>query len=219
MLLTSGLLVAHAASIGLASRKLAAYTVSGAPTVPTVYAWTNFTAANNTDLNGLALPSGQNWTVHIGTWRINANQAATTASTALSNASVSVGTTSAAVQANLTFGATARRAGLTFLDDGTNGMYVVVSNQNGGQIQMYKYQGGATLLATATGIGTPASATLRVEAFTNTINVYFGGTLVLTYTLTPAEATLFKGAAHVRFGIIADSDTNTTFDDYRVESA
>jgi hypothetical protein len=218
VILASSLLVAHAASIGLAAKRLGSFAIANAPTAPTVYAWTAFTAANNTDLNGLALPSGQTWTVHIGTWRINTNQAATTVSTALSNASVAVGTVNAAVQITMIFGATARRAGVTFLDDGTNGMYVVYSNQNGGQLQMYKYQGGATLLATTTNVGTPASATLRVETFTNTINVYFAGTLVMTYTLTAAEATLFKAAAHDRFGIIADSDTNTKFDDYRVES-
>jgi hypothetical protein len=122
----------------------------------------------------------------------------------------------AAVEATLSFPVTARRAGLTFDDDGTNGMYVVYTDVNGGSLFLYKAAGAITQIASVTGVGVVATADLRVETFDPTVKVYLNGTLWLAYTLTAAERTTFKAAANTRFGLIADADANTRFDDFRV---
>jgi hypothetical protein len=191
--------------------------VNGGPKVPTVLAYTDFTGTNGQSLTAVPLSTGQTWTINAGSWTILGNQATHT-NTKLANAWISAGTTSAAVQVNLTFGATSRRAGVTLLGDSTSYLYAVVDNNNGGQVQLYKHAGTTdTLLASVINFGQPASGVLRVEAFTNTINVYFSGTLLFSYTLTPAEVTQFKSATHVRYGIIADQDPQTTFDAFTVE--
>jgi hypothetical protein len=214
--LACALLVAHAATIGLSSTKLAAFTLTGSPTVPTVYAATSFTGTNGQSITAVPLATGQKWTINAGTWTITTNRAAAS-NTPLANASVSTGTHSAAVQVNLIFTSTSRRAGVTLLDNGTDRLYAVVSQQTGGRVQLYKQVGGAsTLLASANSLGTPASAVLRVEAFSTTINVYFAGTLVITDNLTPTEVTQFKAAGNVRYGLMADGDSNTLFDDFLV---
>jgi hypothetical protein len=215
-LVASALLVAHAAAIGLSSKKLAAFTVTGGPTVPTVYAATDFTGTSGPSITTVPLPTGQTWTINAGTWTISNNEAAVS-NTALANAWVSAGTNSAAVQVNLIFTQTSRRSGVTLLDNGTNRLYAVVSQQTGGRVQLYKQVGGTTtLLAAANGLGTPASAILRVEAFSSTINVYFAGALVITYVLNPTEVGQFEGPTNVRYGLMADGDSNTLFDDFLV---
>jgi hypothetical protein len=217
LLLVLGLLVAHAAAIGLSSNKLAGFDLAGSPSVPTPLAYTDFTGTDGQSITAVPLSTGQTWTINAGNWTIQGNEA-THNNTPMANAWVPVGTTSAAVQATLSFPATARRAGVTLLGDATSYLYAVVDNGNGGQVLLYKRVGTtSTLLGSKIGVGLPATAVLRVEAFTNTINVYFAGTLVITYTLTPAEVTQFKAATHVRYGIIADSDPQTNFSDFLVE--
>jgi hypothetical protein len=216
LVLVLGLLVAHAAAIGLLSNKLVDFDLAGSPTVPTVYAATDFTGTDGQSITAVPLATGQTWTINGGNWTIMGNEA-THNNTPMANASVSAGTTSAAVQVTLDFPATARRAGVTLLGDATSFLYAVVDNGNGGQVLLYKRVGStSTLLGSLTGVGLPQTAVLRVEAFTNTINVYFAGTLVISYTLNSAEVTQFKAATHVRFGIIADSDPQTNFNDFIV---
>jgi hypothetical protein len=212
----SGLLIAHAAVIGLLSNNLAAFDLTGTPPVPTVYAATDFTGTDGQSITAVPLATGQTWTINAGNWTIQGNEA-THNNTPMASAWVSAGTTSAAVQVTLDFPATARRGGVTLLGDATSFLYAVVDNGNGGQVLLYKRVGTtSTLLGSLIGIGLPSTGVLRVEAFTNTINVYFAGTLVISYTLTPAEVTQFKAATHTRFGIIADSDPQTAFNDFMV---
>jgi hypothetical protein len=216
-LLAGALLVAHAASIGLTSNSLAAFTFTGGPSVPNALAYTDFSGTDGQNITSVPLATGQTWTVGAGNWSVSGNEA-THNNTPMANAWVSVGTTSAAVQVNLDFPATARRAGVTLLGDATSFLYAVIDNGNGGQVLLYKRVGTtSTLLGSATNVGLPSTAVLRVEAFTNTINVYFSGTLVISYTLTSAEVTQFKSSTHVRYGIIADSDPQTNFNDFEVD--
>jgi hypothetical protein len=217
LVVTTGLVVASAARIPLASANLAEYTINGGTGAPVVYTWSNFTGATNTNLNGAALNGGGTWTVHVGTWVLdNANRGKASASTALANMSTNVGQVNAAVEAVLTFPVTARRAGLTFNDDSNNGMFVVYTDTAGGSLLLYKAAGAITQIAAVTGVGVVATADLRVEAFDPTVKVYLNGTLWITYTLTAAERTTFKAAGNTRYGLIADSDANTRFDDFRV---
>jgi hypothetical protein len=214
-LLVCDLLLAHAAAIGLSSGQLAAFTITGGPVVPNAIAYTDFTGTTGQSITTKPLDTGQNWTIDVGPWTFNGNEAVHT-NTTFADAWINAGTTSAAVQVTLDFGATKRRAGVTLLGDATSFLYVVVDNNDG--VDLYKRVSGTdTLLANNANVGTPTSAVLRVEAFTNTIDVYYAGSLVISYPLTAAEISLFKSPTHVRYGIVADRDPQTNFDLFEVD--
>ena len=130
-----------------------------------------------------------------------------------------MGTVSAAVESATTDFGGNPRAGLIGLSNGASFVYAVYDKAAGGTIQLYKYVGGvSTLLASTTGVGPPIIAPIRLDALTNTIKVSWNGVLRLSYTLTAAEITLLKSAGHDRFGIMADGDASTNFDDFHVDN-
>lgn len=200
---------------GIVTAKIGAWTIPGSTGAPTVVTWTGFTGSNNTRLSGANLEGGGSWVADIGTWTIQSNQAATN-SVSLANMSVDVGSNSASAWATLTFGATAR-AGVMALDNGGVAIYALYSKGSGGTIQLYKYSGGQVLLATVTGVGTPTSAVMGLDATTNVMRVSWNGAVVLSYTLTASEVGTFKTGTNHRFGIIADSDSLTRFDNFHVD--
>lgn len=208
---------AFAASLnGLTAAPLGAWNVPGGTGAPTVLTWASFTFPNNTNLDGAALDGGGTWIADIGTWRVQANEARVN-KTSLANISVDVGTNSASVSATLTFGPSAR-AGVMALDNGGVAFYALYSKTGGGTIQLYKYSGGQVLRASTSGIGTPASAAMRLDARTNDLTVSWNGSVVLSYTLTGPEIGAFKSGTNTRFGIIADNDNLTRFDDFHVDT-
>lgn len=212
----TGLVGASAASLnGANPAKLGGWTYPQTIAAPTVLAWANFVGTNGTNLNGRALNAGGNWIADIGTWTIQSNTAAAS-NVAIANLGVATTTPSASVTATLTIGASAN-AGVLANDNGTVALYALYSRAGGGTIKLYKYSGGATVLATATGVGTPGSGTLRLDSTTTTIKVSWNGTQVLSYTLTAAETTALHGTANNRFGLIADSDSVTRFDDFHID--
>ncbi len=210
------LAVSAATLNGVVTAKLGSWNVPGTSGAPAVLAWTDFTGTTGTTLNGRALNHGGTWAADIGTWTIQANTAAAS-NTAIANLVVSAGTNSASVLTTLITGATAR-AGVLALDNSANALYALYSKGSGGTIQLYKYTTGATLLATATGVGTPTSGIIKLDATTSTIKISWNGTVVLSYALTAAEVATFKTATNLRYGIIADSDSVTRFDDFHVDA-
>lgn len=198
------------------SKVLSAFSMVASTGAPNVLTWANFTGANGTNLSAKTLNGGGTWIADSGTWTIQTGTAAST-NAPLANMDTNVGTQNASALATLTFGATAN-AGLVALDNGTTTLYTLYSKAGGGTMTLYKYAGGAMTLATAAGIGTPASALVKLDASTSTIKVSFAGTQVLTYTLTAAEVTSLKGAANNRFGLMADADGTTRFDDFHVDN-
>ena len=201
---------------GVAAAKIGAWNIPGTTGAPNVLAWANFNGTTGTNLNGQALNGGGTWSADIGTWTIQTNTAAAS-NTALANLVTSAGTNSASVFVTLTIGASAR-AGVLALDNTANAVYALYSKGAGGTVQLYKYNGGPTLLATVTGIGTPASAIMKLDATTSTLKVSWNGAVVLSYTLTAAENAVFKTGTNLRYGIIADNDAVTRFDDFHVDS-
>ncbi len=211
--------VAGAAPLGpQTSRTLGAWIIPGGTGAPNVLTWSSFTGPNNTNLAGKALNGGGTWIAQFGTWKLSSKNTANSSNTALSNLTTAVGTVSAAVESTtLDFGGNPR-AGLVALSNGTSFLYAVYTKTAGGTVQLYKYVSGvSTLLASTTGVGLPIVAPMRLDATTNTIRVWWDGTARLSYTLTASEVTLLKSAGHDRFGIIADGDASTNFDDFHVD--
>lgn len=199
-----------------ASNVLTAFSMAASTGAPNVLTWADFTGANGTTLSGTALNGPGTWIVTGGTWTIQNNAAATT-NVALARMDTDVGTQNATALAALTFGASAK-AGLVALDNGTNLVYALYSTATGGTITLSEFTGSTVVLGTVTGIGTPASAAMKLDASTNTLKVSFAGTVVLSYALTAAEITALKGATNTRFGLMANKDTVTRFDDFHVDN-
>lgn len=209
--------VAGAANLGPQSPKtLGAWVIPGGTGAPNVITWANFNGVTGTNLSGKALNGPGTWTVDGGIWTIQANNAAST-NVAIANVDVNVGTQNAASLATLTLGASAN-SGLVALDNGTVAVYVLYSKAAGGTITLYKYSGGPVVLGTVAGVGSPASAVMKLDATTTTMKVSFAGALVLSYPLTAAEIATLKTAANNRFGLIANNDAVTRFDDFHVDN-
>ncbi len=209
--------VAGAQPVGpVTSKVLTAFSMAASTGAPNVLTWANFTGTTGTNLSGQALNGSGTWIVTAGTWTIQSNAAATT-SVALARIDTNVGTQNATALATLTFGVSAN-AGLVALNNGTNFVYALYSTATGGTITLTKSTGSTVVLSTVTGVGTPTSASMKLDASTTTLKVSFAGNVVLSYTLTAAEITALKGTTNNRFGLIANKDTVTRFDDFHVDN-
>jgi hypothetical protein len=179
---------------------------------PTTLASDTFTGSNGTALDSRSLDVGGTW-VGYRTWLISSNRAVVNPAASIGNLDVDVGTPTAAVQATLFFGASAE-AGLIMHDVGPNALYVEYTKASGGTIILYEYP--STVLGTATGVGTPASATLRVESLSNVIRVLFAGVRKISYSLNSTQITTYKTPALQKYGLWADNDSTTTFDSFSI---
>ncbi len=202
---------------GVTTAKIGAWNMPGSTGAPTVTTWSSFTAPNNTDLNGAALNGGGTWIAQFGTWRVSSNRAGSSNS-GFSNLTTSVGTVNAAVEATTIDLGGSPTAGLVAMSDGTSFVFAQYEKSSGGRIRLFKYVSGTVAqLAEVTGVGGPVISPMRLDATTNTLQVSWNGVVVLTYTLTAAEVALFKSAGHTRFGIIANGDPSTNFDNFHVD--
>lgn len=212
----AGLVGASAASLnGATPAKLSAWNYPATNVAPTVLTWDDFNGANNTNLDGTTLDGGGTWSADIGTWRIQSNSARAS-NTALANLVTHVGTQNASVIVTLVTGGTSN-AGLLANDNGTNALFVLYTKASGGTLTLYKYAGSSISLGSVTGVGSAASSTLKVDSTTTTIKVSWNGTQVLSYTLTPAEAVTYHSAGNNGFGVIANGDSATRFDNFHVD--
>lgn len=209
---------ASAALLALSTGGVAAFVQPAGPGTPTVARWTPFTAANGSNLNGAALNPSGTWTIGSGTWTVDTNRAATSA-TANARIRTTAPSQYAAVETRLTFPGANRRAGVLLNGSGANYLAVEWRNPTAttGQIRIRRFAPTASTLASVT-VGLPAAATLRVETFTNSINVYADGTLVLSHTLSAANVAIFKTASSTLFGLYASADATTRFDDFHVDT-
>lgn len=207
-----------AKSLGsVTSTSLGAWVLAGGTTVPTVVAWTPFTGANGTSLPGQTLNGTGTWASDSGTWTISSNRAGTT-SAGLGNLDIHAGTQNATVVVTLIIGASAN-AGVVALRNNSNvALFATYSLASGGTIQLNKFNGSTSNLSTVTGVGTPSTAEFKLDATTNTIKISFNGTQVMSYALSAGDITALKAAANDRFGIFADNDAVTRFDDFHVDT-
>ncbi len=209
--------VSAASLNGIAAASLGAWTVPGGTGAPTVLTWTDFTGANNTNLAGGTLNGGGTWIAQNGTWRSFSNQARSS-NRARSNLTTHAGTTYASVEAQLHPGGNPS-SGLVAMSDGNSYVWAELTKSSGGRIRLYEYVGGtATQLAEITGVGLPAYALMRLDASTDTIKVSWNSAVVLTYALTGSEIARFRSTGHDRFGLMANSDPATDFDDFHLDT-
>jgi len=228
-LAVGGLGVASATTLGgLTTARLTAATVAGTTGAPAVLAWENFTGTNGTNLGGTTTDGGaKTWAVNVsgGTWQINANRARST--TANSSLVINGGTWNATVVATVARnGATTFDAGFT-LDRNASGAQFLAcewTSASNGSMELWKYDGAWTLLASATnlypgGIATaPASVNLSCGTAAATVSASINGTVVTSATLTAAEQTTFKNSTHQLFGPYQYTSNGITWDDLHLDS-
>lgn len=219
---------AFAAGLFVSSEQITAQNLTGVSGAPTVYGWDNFDRVQN-PLQGTASPGGTVWNAQIGTWLTNGTTARTSTSNTNANMLMNAPTVDASLVVTITPGTGTARPGVTFNDDGDDNMLLLYSSSGGGTLTLSTYFGPTRVfLASVNGVGNPSSSfELRVTSIGPTITVYVNGSIRMTQTLTGANLCKFKdtgpgcvsdGQANVGFGLWADTDTQSTFDDFRVES-
>jgi hypothetical protein len=212
-----GMRMASAAKLGgIVSHSVYAARLNAPSGAPPVLRWSDFTGTAGTNLSGSSLVAPQlgTWQAQAGTWTRVAPGRAQSSRTNMAYLTTSANTVAASVEATLTFAGNPRSAGVVLNADATTALFVLVNQRAGGTVQLASGPTPLTVLASATGIGTPAVMKIRADATTTTIRVSLNGTVALTYTLTPAQVTAFRSATHAGFGLVADSDATTTFDDF-----
>ena len=219
---------AFAAGLLLSSDQITAQNLSGLSGAPTVYGWDNFDRVQN-PIQGTSSPSGIAWNAQIGTWLADGSTARTATTNANANVLMNVPSVDASMVVTISPGNGTARPGVTFNDDGDDNMLLLYSPSAGGTLTLSTYFGPTRVFVASTnGVGNPNSTfELRVTSIGPTITVYVNGTLRMTQTLTGANLCKFKdtgsgcvsdGQPNVGFGIWADTDTSSTFDNFRVES-
>lgn len=210
---------ASAASITIPPGTLTATSVTGTTGAPTVYIWDHFDRANGSI--GSAVVGGI-WGQSVGTWTISGNVARCT-NTATGNATITVpGVVDARVDVDMTFGTTAQ-AGLDFDDDGAglnNMMVLYRKTATISQVRLHTWIGNVAFpapVATAN-VASATSASVTVIAVGSSVQVFWNGGLVISYTLNATEVAALKDAGSNQFGLWAESDSTSRFNNFRVQS-
>ncbi len=218
---------AFAANIDVSSEDVTVNMVTANSGAPTVYAWDDFERTVN-PLQGSNSPSANLWKPEVGSWLTNGTTAQASSSNADANTLIDAPGVDASLVVTITPVGGNPTPGVTFNDDGTDNMLLLYTKAAGGTLTLYTYFGPTRVfLAGATGIGPRATPfELRVTSVGPVITVFVNGTQVMTETLAGANLCKFKdigcapnGGPNVGFGLWADTDTVSTFNDFRIESA
>lgn len=193
---------------------------------PTVYAWDDFERTVN-PLQGTAAPSTNLWRPGVGSWLTTGTVARANTSSADANTLIDAPSVDASMVVTITPIGGNPKPGVTFNDDGTDDMLLLYTKAGGGTLTLSTYFGPTRVfLSAVTGVGPVGTAfELRVTSNGPTITIFVNGSLVMTQTLAGSNLCKFKdmgcapnGGPNVGFGLWADTDTASTFDDFRIES-
>ncbi len=218
---------ASAASLGgVTAASLSSFSQASTTGAPTVLSWENFDGPDGTNISGTSPDWGPGtWRSIGGVWRIQGNQAD---STSVSLGSINIhnpGLLDAATEVTLDrFGSTTFDAGILFNDNDYSVLILRYQSATNGTLALYGWNGGYSLLASVpnlypAGIATaPATVTVRARASGATVEAFLDGILLFTYTLTPAEQSVYKSAGHDGYGLWTEFDTTTKFDNFHVDT-
>jgi hypothetical protein len=207
---------ASAASLGgLTARSLLSVNHSGAPSPPSVLGCDNFTGTSGTSMAGRTVAvasscSSLTWTAHVGTWTIQTNQGAssatasavTTLNTSFVNGSIQV------VLANLN--TSGRSGGLVLAHDGASTyLAAVMIDGSPDRIELRLVTSGSSVVLATVNPTFATTNTLRMSrSGSSSITVTLNSATVMTHTLSGAQQTtlgtngrsgLFGGSSSVRF--------------------
>jgi hypothetical protein len=211
---------ASAASLGgLTPAGLTALSVAQGSGAPTVLAWENFTATNNSLIPGTKTDGGAlTWVAPRCTWTVKSNQAASTSNDCPLMVNASAFTRG--IVATVVRGTSAWDSGLVLNSNSVATQFLTVEwgSASSGSIQLRLYNGGWTTLTQVTNLYTstasaPASIELRAVSSTGgLITVSVNGATVLSHTLSAAQQTVLYNSSHTYFGCYAYFDSTSRFD-------
>ena len=222
---TGGLLlggVGYATTLGsLAARSMLGIDIATTVSTPAVIGCDNFTGTTGATMvaraaTAAAACSNRVWTSLRGTWTIQSNKAASsaTASAVVTEDTLTANSTGQVVLSSLN--TTGRSAGLVLSYDGVNSYLAAVlisGSPNRAELRIV-LSGTPTVLATATPAIT-ASNTLSLSRSGSTVTVTVDGNTLITNTLSaPNVTSLGSGTRAGLFG----GDANVRFDDFLVTS-
>ena len=204
---------------GLTAESLGAWVLPGGAGVPTMAAWDNFARADGTNLNGQATgDNGPAWQVVSGTWTTSANAGKLSVNARDAALVVDCGATNATVTATITLPANGNFSAGLALKQGTAGfLSVEYGHGNSGNIEIARtLSGSRQVLASVTNLGRNSPATLAATYLDGTVTVQLNGVSRLSATLDSATEAVYR--PHTRFGLSADNDSLSTFDNFRCET-
>jgi hypothetical protein len=210
---------ATAAPVVLPPSSITVFHITGSTGAPHVRAWDGF---NRTDGGlGSAIVGGV-WGSRNGTWTIESNRAKSSNAVA-STATVSLPTIlNCRIDLDLVLGSTAY-AGLDLSDDGTNSILVLYKRTSTvSELELLVLIGGSgpmpTPVATApVAIGSAASISVTLSG--SDVSVLWNGVPTINYRLTAPEVMAVRDSNSIGYGIWAQSDATTRFDNFRVETS
>jgi hypothetical protein len=223
VVLVGALVSASAASLGVTSRRLMAFSDPNTVAAPPVISCDNFARptvrGNQLDGRPVQLPAAcgtSTWQINTGTWRITGGRA--DASGANATATIPAGRTEVSVEASFINGNNASRVGGVTLahSGGTSPRFLAVAlaGPNGVQIRI---SNGTTVTTIATATATYGSpARLRATLKAGVVTVSVNGVVVLTHTLSAANLALING--NTRAGLY-DDQGSMKFDDFLLTEA
>ena len=212
--------VAHASSLGaVTARTLFDIDQGTSVAAPTVLGCDNFTGTTGASMAARAATvaascANRVWTVHVGTWTIQTNKAASN-STASAVATQNVTTANSTAQVALTsLNTTGRTAGLVLSHDGASTYLAAVLIAGApSRAELRIVAAGAPTVLTTVNTTINATNTLTFARSGSSVNVTLNGTLIITATLAASDlTTLGAGARSGLFG----GDANVRFDDFQV---
>ena len=225
---------ANAASVGgVAATSLLASTQAAAPKPPVVVAWENFDGADGTKIASTSTDGGKKvWAAPRCTWTIASNGARSSSGDCA--LVINIGVVDASIEVTVARNASsAWDAGIVFGSNAAASQFLTVeyTSAANGTIELWKYNGRWTMLASTTNLypggvaTTPDSIVLRVEspspvapATTSVIRVLIDATPRLSATLSAADQASYKGASQTNAGAYAYFDPTTTFDNFHVDT-
>jgi len=213
---------AHAASLGpFTAASLLGINQASTVSTPTVLGCDNFTGTNGTTMAARAATvaaacANQVWTANVGTWTIQTNKAASSA-TASAVATENTATANSTVQVVLTaLNTSGRSGGVVLSHDGTSTYLAAVlidGAPNRAELRIV-VSGTSTLLTNVTPT-IIATNTLQLSRSGSNVTVTLNGAVIISTTLTAGQVTsLGVGARAGLFG----GDANVRFDDFLVTS-
>ena len=208
-----------AAPVILPPSILNVFHIVGSTGAPRVRAWDNF---NRSDAALGSPVVGGVWGTRNGMWVID-SKAAKSTNVASSTATLSLPTIlNCRVDLDLSIGPTAH-AGLNLSDDGTSNILVLYKKTSTvSELELLVWIGGSgplpTPVATAP-VATGSTATISVTLSGSDVTVLWNGVSTINYALTAQESTAVRDTNSIGYGVWAQSDAVSRFDNFRVETS
>ncbi len=210
----------HAASLGglTAASLLEISSLTSVP-APTVVGCDNFTGTNGASLSARAATvaaacSNRTWTVHVGTWTIQSNRAASSA-TANAVATENTTTVDSTVQvALLSLNTGGRSGGAVLSHDGASSyLAAVMIDATPDRIEVRLVSAGAPTVLITLNPTFATSNTLQLARTGAALSITLNGAAVGAYTLTSPQLTALGPGA--RAGVFG-GDSSVRFEDFVV---